>query len=49
MLNTMNIALKNESEIKNPLRSPKKKEKLTGVAYVGDKNCKYSYDWFTDQ
>ena len=28
MLNTMNIALKNESEIKNPLRSPKKKEKL---------------------
>ena len=28
---------------------PKKKEKLTGVAYVGDKNCKYSYDWFTDQ
>jgi len=28
MPNTMNIALKNESEIKNPLRSPKKKEKL---------------------
>lgn len=28
MLNTMSIALTNESEIKNPLRFPKKKEKL---------------------
>ena len=32
MLNTMNIALKNESEIKNPLRFPKKKEKLRSTS-----------------